>query len=125
MKNDVSSKSILRVYVKRQNVTIVPSNMNWGEYSCSQPLTSSPDKSGKARMFLPTEQQILLDSAIRAVEQMRISLEIIDLRDLGFLKRIRMEYSKSIPWIEFMGKVLEGTPTTKEIMDFISDTLQN
>jgi hypothetical protein len=122
MKNGVSSKSVLRVYVKRQNVTIIPSNLNWGEYSCAQPLRPSPDKSGKARMVFPTDQQIVIDAATRAGDQMGVPLEIIDLRDLGVFKRMRLKYSKSIPWIEFMGKVLEGSPTTKEIVEFISNT---
>ena len=123
--NEIESPgSSIRVYVKRQNVTIVSSTSSWGEYSCAQPLTSSPDKSGKSRTIFPTEQQIVLDAAMRAADQMGFSLEIIDMRDLGLLKRLRKEHSISIPRIEFMDAVLEGTPTTKEIMEFISQTLQ-
>ncbi len=123
-KGAIASSSILRVFIKSQKVTILSSDLNWGGNNCAQPMgTGISNRSGKASGTIPHDQLIVLDAVTRAVDHTGIDYQIVDIGQWGFLKRLRTARSLTVPRIEYNGKVLEGTPTTNEIVQFISEHL--
>ena len=116
--------STLRVFVKSKKVTIESSDLTWGGNNCRQPMgTSKDNKSGKASGTYPVEHMIVLDAVTRAADETDIHLEIVDMNDWGVLKKLRNIGSSTIPRIEYNGGVLHGTPTSSEIVEFVSNNL--
>ena len=117
--------SILRVYVKSEKVTVVSSDLTWGGNNCRQPMgTGKNSKSGKADGIYPVEHLMLLDAVARASNETGIHFEIVDIGGWSFLRKLKESGSSQIPRIEFKSKVLDGIPTSSEIIQFISESLK-
>ncbi len=85
--------------------------------------TGISNRSGKASGTIPSDQLIVLDAVARAVEKTGVDYQVVDIGEWGFLRRLWSARSLTVPRIEYNGKVLEGTPTTSEIVHFISEHL--
>jgi hypothetical protein len=83
--------------------------------------TRSPvDKLGAGDRYIPEDQRLLLDAVGRVAEKLNFELEVIDVSQYPFLKRLR---SKGIiPRLEVGNLVLEGIPTSDEIIQSISES---
>ncbi|MFW9841376.1 MAG: hypothetical protein ACFFES_10815 [Candidatus Thorarchaeota archaeon] len=113
--------STLRVFVKSRKVTIESSDLTWGGNNCRQPMgTGKDNKSGKASGIYPVDHLILLDAVARATNETGTTFEIVDIGVWGFLKKLKKKGSSKTPRIEYNGGVLEGTPTAREIVEFIT-----
>ena len=108
---------ILKVYIRTKSETIQAADMETiGHPMCTN--TRSPvDKLGKGGVILTQDQQILLDAVTRAGEKLELKVEIINISEYGFFKRLRLK--EVVPRIEFRGQILEGVPDSQEIIQFV------
>jgi hypothetical protein len=111
---------MIRVFVKSNKVTLSSADMESIGHQCARPTqTGAYDRTGKSGRSYPQEHRLMIDAAYRAAEKMGIELEIIDVGDWGFRRRRKENISEmKIPWIEFKGKTLTGTPLSDEIVEF-------
>ncbi|MHA2084129.1 MAG: hypothetical protein ACXAEB_10445 [Candidatus Thorarchaeota archaeon] len=114
------NEQILRVYIESSSMTIQPADMETiGHPQCTN--TRSPaDKLGAGDRYLPQDQRLLLDAVGRVAEKLNFEVEVIDVSQYALLKRLR---SKGIiPRLEVGDLVLEGIPTSDEIIQSISES---
>jgi len=91
-------------------------------HQCANPMrTGAYDRMGSEAIRVKQEDQILLDAVIRACERMKWSLMVEDVSRWSFLKRFKSK--GTIPRLEAKGKILTGTPTSDEIIQFFKDNL--
>lgn len=114
---ETDSSRILKVYIRTQSETIQAADMDTiGHPLCTN--TRSPvDKLGKGGIILTHDQQILIDAAIRAANNLGFEVKVIDISGYGLFKRLRLK--EVVPRIEFCGHVLEGLPDSQEIIQFV------
>ncbi|MHA2205510.1 MAG: hypothetical protein ACXABC_06600 [Candidatus Thorarchaeota archaeon] len=111
---------ILRVYIESSSMTIQAADMETISHPQCTNTRSPVDKLGAGDRYIPEDQRLLLDAVGRVAEKLNFELEVIDVSQYPFLKRLR---SKGIiPRLEVGNLVLEGIPTSDEIIQSISES---
>ena len=108
----------IEVFVSSKKVSTQGADMDSLGHQCANPMqTGALDRMGKGDVFLPQNQCILLDAVIRASEKMGWNYNIVNVSDFSWWKKYRSK--EPVPRIEYDGHILEGTPMSNDIIQFV------
>ncbi|MFW9845643.1 MAG: hypothetical protein ACFFD6_02760 [Candidatus Thorarchaeota archaeon] len=104
-------------YIKSERLSTSCVDLDSVGHQYASPLrTGAYERVGSETIRLRQEDQILLDTAIRACDRMEWNLVIEDVSTWSFLKKLKSK--ETIPRLEANNKILMGTPTSDEIIQF-------
>ncbi|MHA2425428.1 MAG: hypothetical protein ACXAEF_11620 [Candidatus Thorarchaeota archaeon] len=113
-------KMKLILFIKSEKISTSSADIDSLGHQCANPMrTGAHNRMGGEIGFLSNVQLLLLDAATRACEKMNWDLELVDVSKYSLMKRIRMK--ETVPRLECNGKIMTGTPTSDEIIQFLRE----
>ena len=114
---------MIRIYIESRSQTLQAADMDTvGHPVCTGTNTSDwgGGALGKGGKMVPQEHLILLDAASRAAEKLSVNLEIVDISELSYFQRRKL--NKVMPRIEIGEKIITGLPTSDEIVSLVQSS---